>query len=732
MSAIDDKYAELGGASGFLGSPVGNEFTTPNGLGRARHYQGGSIYWTPATGAHEVHGAIRDKWSSLGLESGFLGFPLIDETATDDGVGRFNHFQGGSIYWTPATGAHEVHGAIRDKWSLLGWEESILGFPLTDETSTPDGVGRFNHFQGGSIYWTPATGAHEVHGDIHTRWSQLGWEQGRLGYPISDELDTPHGFGKVGHFQGGAVFWDQVRGAYEVWPAPAPRVCNAQLEGRWEIPAHTSGVVGVHGALLHTNKVLFFTYEEPAEPHGPPGPVSEGDSALLDLATGTVVKPSPATGNINLFCAGQAFLADGRLLVGGAEREQQVGRDALHTFTPGGPNGGSWQRLGVTMQDGRWYPTCMTLPDGRVLIVGGRDWQPPDPPANTDLPNPTYEVYDPTAGALSAPKESKLLKEGAPAHDTYPFLFVLPSGKVLMHAGTQTRFLSLPGLAEQGPVLEAVPRPGRNARTYGVQGTSVLLPLHPDASPAYRARVMLIGGGGAPPVSQPVDIRTPATETCEILDTSAASLAWSSAAPMAHPRVMPDAVLLPDGKVFVCNGSSTGYADNGANPVYDAEIYDPEANLWTTVCTMQVPRLYHAIALLLPDGRVLTAGTDSQWNPDPFHFSELRLECYSPPYLFHGPRPIIDSVPQEIDYDSNVSIQCSGPPVAAACLIRCGSVTHSFNSDQRYVGLELTTSGGNVALRTPPDALVAPPGFYLLFVLSGGGVPSVARFVRLS
>jgi uncharacterized protein with LGFP repeats len=164
VGAIDDKYVQLGGASGPLGPPVGAEFVTADGIGRGRHYQLGSIYWFPGIGAHEVHGAIREKWSEYGLEQGLLGYPLTDETITPDGVGRFNHFQSGSIYWTPATGAHEVHGAIRNKRQELGWEQGILGYPLTDETATPDGVGRFNHFQGlgGSIYWHPATGAHEV------------------------------------------------------------------------------------------------------------------------------------------------------------------------------------------------------------------------------------------------------------------------------------------------------------------------------------------------------------------------------------------------------------------------------------------------------------------------------------------------------------------------------------------------------------------------------------------
>jgi uncharacterized protein with LGFP repeats len=159
MSAIDVKYAQLGGATGFLGAAVTAEATTPDGIGRYRHYQGGSIYWAAATGAHEVHGAIRGKWSSLGWERSFLGYPLTDETATPDGVGRYNHFQGGSVYWTAATGAFEVHGAIRGKWSSLGWERSFLGYPTSDEQSTEDGTGRFSEFEHGSIYWSPATGA---------------------------------------------------------------------------------------------------------------------------------------------------------------------------------------------------------------------------------------------------------------------------------------------------------------------------------------------------------------------------------------------------------------------------------------------------------------------------------------------------------------------------------------------------------------------------------------------
>jgi hypothetical protein len=161
MTFIDDKYAALGGARSFLGAPTINETPMADGIGRYRHFQGGSICWSLQTGAHEVHGAIREKWASLSWERGFLGYPTTDETATPDGVGRFNHFQGGSIYWTPQTGAHEVHGAIRQRWAALGWERSFLGYPLTDETAMPDGQARYNNFQNGSIRWTPAGGAQE-------------------------------------------------------------------------------------------------------------------------------------------------------------------------------------------------------------------------------------------------------------------------------------------------------------------------------------------------------------------------------------------------------------------------------------------------------------------------------------------------------------------------------------------------------------------------------------------
>ena len=210
--AIWQHYQQLGGPGGVLGLPTTDETATSDGVGRYNDFtgaQGASIYWTQATGAQSIHGAIRQKWAALGRETG-LGYPTTDESGTPDGVGRYNHFngaQGASIYWTSATGAQSIHGLIRQKWAALGWETG-LGYPTTDEDGTPDGVGRFNHFngaQGASIYWTQATGAQSIHGAIRQRWASLGWEKSALGYPASDEFGVTGG--RRNNFQHGTITW---------------------------------------------------------------------------------------------------------------------------------------------------------------------------------------------------------------------------------------------------------------------------------------------------------------------------------------------------------------------------------------------------------------------------------------------------------------------------------------------------------------------------------------------
>ncbi len=208
--AILDEYRHLKGPQGRLGYPVTDELPTPQRFGRFNHFQHGSIYWSPATGAHEIRGGIRHHWAEIGWENSTLGFPTTDEFAIPGGVTQ--HFERGSMYWSAATGAHLVRGAIHERWAAMGWGSSYLGFPVTDEIALRRGA--YQLFQGGAVYWSPTTGAHAVRGYIAARWAETGWENGPLGYPVSSENALPGGASS--HFQGGTISWSADTGAHVV------------------------------------------------------------------------------------------------------------------------------------------------------------------------------------------------------------------------------------------------------------------------------------------------------------------------------------------------------------------------------------------------------------------------------------------------------------------------------------------------------------------------------------
>ena len=202
---------------------------------------------------------------------------------------------------------------------------------------------------------------------------------------------------------------------------------------------------------------------------------------------------------------------------------------------------------------------------------------------------------------------------------------------------------------------------------------------------------------------------------------------------MHHPRVLCDSVLLPDRKVLVVGGSSTGKSDVAVDPVLPTELYDPSADAWTELAPINCPHLYHSTALLLPDGRVMRGGKDGQFQRDPYKYFEHRLELFSPPYLFAGPRPQISSAPA-LAATARTSRSAARPrrEIARVAVIRAGAVTHNFHMDQRYVGLEmLGTTPSELTVKLPPNSNVAPPGAYMLFLLDGAGVPSVASMLTV-
>jgi hypothetical protein len=250
----------------------------------------------------------------------------------------------------------------------------------------------------------------------------------------------------------------------------------------------------------------------------------------------------------------------------------------------------------------------------------------------------------------------------------------------------------------------------------------VLLPLR--ASEGYRARVLAVGG------KEPL-----------LFDLSRPELEWQPTGPRAldgNPRRDNcNAVLLPTGHVLVIGGHFNEQHDGGTHDrhvVLTAELYDPITDSWQIVADAQVAREYHTVALLLPDGRVWTAGSQKECAPG-LHNRELRIEVFSPPYFFRRARPTISNAPLTLTPGASQSFSISTPQagkITRVTLVRCGSTTHGYDPDQRCLELSiLSRSGTSLVVSTPPDNKVAPPGFYLLFVIDGDMVPSVGRSVKI-
>jgi hypothetical protein len=247
----------------------------------------------------------------------------------------------------------------------------------------------------------------------------------------------------------------------------------------------------------------------------------------------------------------------------------------------------------------------------------------------------------------------------------------------------------------------------------------------------------MILGGGASGSNQTSD----ATATTEIIDLSQASPQWVSAGSMpSGARMDGNSVLLPNGKLLVQGGSAVG--EQASTATLGADLFDPSNGSWSSAGTAAYPRLYHSVALLLPDATVMTAGSNPQRGT-----YEPHIEIYSPAYLFTtdangnaipATRPVITSAPAKIGYATNFQVvtpnapNTSLPDVNSVVLVRPGSDTHAFDMDQRLVGLTFTAASGALTVTGPPNQNIAPPGYYMLFLLNKAGVPSVATFVQVS
>jgi hypothetical protein len=406
-----------------------------------------------------------------------------------------------------------------------------------------------------------------------------------------------------------------------------------------------------------------------------------GQPQLWDPSTGAFTELPVST---NIFCAGHTFLADGRLLVAGGHISEDHGLPATTLFNFAT---GAWTQA-APMATGRWYPTTTTLPDGRVLVMAGGD--------QNGLPASVPEIWDGTSWT-SLDAADRVLPY-------YPRAFVAPNGKIF-YAGElqQSSYLDV-STGTWTPVA---------ASLYGDReyGSAVM----------YRpGKVLIVGGSGTP--------SGPPTATAETIDLADASPAWHFTGSMASARRQFNVTLLPDGRVVATGGTSAPGFTDPVGAVHAAEAWDPATGQWTTWASNAVNRVYHSTTILLPDGRLLHAGSgDGGFLP-----RELSGELFSPPYVFHGPRPAIASAPAVVTYAERFFMETpDAGTVVAASWVRLSSVTHAFDQNQRYVPLDLERTPGGVTVTAPVNPNVAPPGHYMVFLLNGDGVPSVAKIVQV-
>ena len=455
-------------------------------------------------------------------------------------------------------------------------------------------------------------------------------------------------------------------------PATATQAGDPGTMGQWSaVLPSAQQVVNAH--VLPTGRVMYW-----------PAWFGDAPARIWDPATG-VTTNAPFAG-YNIFCTGEVFLPDGRMFVAGGSVDSvnPFGTDNTSIYDS---SANRWTHL-PAMAQARWYPTTTLLANGDVLVVSGENHQ-----AHRSL---LPQVWQTAAGSY---RNLTTAEKWLPL---YPWMYLAPNGRVF-NAGPNgwTSYLNTSGTGTWDPPLARTNFGDRDIGE-GTYGSSVM----------YDSGKILVMGGS-----------DPATATAEVIDLNAANPTWRYVAPMASPRKQHVATILPDGKVLVIGGHSGPGKDNPAYPVYAAEMWDPATEQWTTLASMATFRGYHSTALVLPDGRVMSAGGENVGN---------NAELFSPPYLFRGPRPTITGAPTSVNYGAGFDVTTpQATDISKVTLLRLPSVTHGFDQNQRFASLAFTRQAGSVRVTAPTNPNTVPPGHYMMYVLNGAGVPSEAKVIRV-
>lgn len=446
------------------------------------------------------------------------------------------------------------------------------------------------------------------------------------------------------------------------------------------------------------------------------------------------------------WCSSGAIDRDGTLIQTGG---YHGGERIIRLFAPCNNESCDWVELSKYLRDRRWYASNQILPDNRIIVLGGRKVF-------------TYEFFPKNESSPSSFYLRFLIETRDPGEENnlYPFLHLLPDGNLFIFANRRSITFDYVNnkVVKEFPVI-----PGDDKRNYPSTGSSVMLPLrlsggNDDNGTSVMPEAEVMVCGGAPPgafiKSDKEHVYVEASRTCGRLKVTDSKPVWSMEV-MPMPRVMSDMLLLPTGDVIIINGATNGTAgwEDAVGPNLNPVLYSPDEEpnrRFVVLNPSKIPRMYHSTAALLPDGRILVGGSNPhrRYNFTAYPYpTDLSLEAFHPPYLapqnaFLRPSILsVEAADKTVSYNQVFSItfvlSLYNPNEGlSVSLITPSFTTHSFAMNQRMVVLnvvdvsQLSVFAYKVAVIGPTTATVAPPGYYMLFVVHAG-IPSNGVWVKV-
>ncbi|KAG0570347.1 hypothetical protein KC19_6G155500 [Ceratodon purpureus] len=525
----------------------------------------------------------------------------------------------------------------------------------------------------------------------------------------------------------------QVLAALLLWWSAVLILCGGvNGQGSWETVVKNAGISTMHAAVTHFGNVVLLdrTNIGDSQLPLPPGVCrnNQQDRANKYDCTAHSALYSPGSNKIrplfvqtDTWCSSGQFDGSGKLVQTGGDAE---GVRKIRTYWPCADDGDcNWEETTTNLQVGRWYASNQQLPDGTQIVVGGR--------------NAFTVEYVPANGRGQF--DLQLLKDTNDAQNDnlYPFVHLLPDNNLFIFANRDSILYNW----QDNYVVRKYPTIPGEPRNYPSAGSSVMLPL--TATGGFKACEILVCGGAAPGSFSNPGRLAPASDTCGRMDPFAKDANWTMET-MPQRRTMGDMILTPLGDVIIINGATKGSQGWGyaSDPALTPVLYYPGAKSgerFQTLTGTDIPRMYHSTANLLPDGRILVAGSNThQFYTFTGQFpTELRIEAFSPPYL-GGTRPGL-VVPGEMGYGEEFSgsVNYNGNLVwVDLSMASAPFVTHSYAMGQRLLRLGVAAPVGagdgkwTIYSITPPSATIAPQGYYMMFAVVNNA-PSWANWVKI-